>query len=146
MAQLAKLETQVPLKVSSDKFYTFYRDNLSRFTQLFPENVKSVEVVGGGEIKSGSVIHESYSIDGSPVMWTKFKVTFDDATKSIGFDFLGGDLLQLYKTFKAKMRVGAGHVNWSIEFEKANENVPNPAPYIGIITKFSKGLDAHLCK
>ncbi|KAJ4848329.1 hypothetical protein Tsubulata_003726 [Turnera subulata] len=145
MAQLAKVETKVPLKGSSDQFFTFFRNNIPNLHQMFPQNVQSVEVVGGGEVKTGSVLHAKYSLAGSPVMSAKIKIeALDDARKSMSVVVLEGDLFQLYKTFKVKMEVSAGQAKWSIEFEKANENAPHPSPYLDLITKVCKGLDAHL--
>lgn len=56
MAQIGKLEAQIEIKSSADKTYGFYKNNMNRLVQIFPQNFKSFEIVGGGdEIKTGSV-------------------------------------------------------------------------------------------
>lgn len=44
------------------------------------------------------------------------------------------------------MHKGAGSEEWTLEFEKANVNAPDPEEYADFAVKMSKGLDAYLCK
>lgn len=62
LAQLSKLERQIGIKSSPDKFYGFFRNNMPRFPQMFQSNIKSFEIVGGGELKSGSVTRWKYCL------------------------------------------------------------------------------------
>lgn len=55
MAQITKVEAQAEIKSSADKFYGFFKNNMSSFVQMFPQILKSFEVVGGGQIRTGSV-------------------------------------------------------------------------------------------
>lgn len=62
MAQITKVEAQAEIKSSADKFYGFFKNNMSSFVQMFPQILKSFEVVGGGQIRTGSVTKWSYDI------------------------------------------------------------------------------------
>ncbi|OAY57157.1 MLP-like protein 34 [Manihot esculenta] len=147
LAQLSKLERQIGIKSSPDKFYGFFRNNMPRFPQMFQSNIKSFEIVGGGELKSGSVTRWKYCLDGSPLMGAKVKLeAIDDARKTMIFDVVEGDVLKMYKSFKAKVEIGADYVKWSLEYEKANNNIPDPDVYLDMAAKLSKGIDAHLSK
>jgi hypothetical protein len=90
-------------------------------------------------------------VSGSP-MTAKVKIEdIDDGDMSMTFNVIQGDVLRFYKSFKAKLQVikvhkGAGSVEWTVEFEKANENSPDPEHYVDFAIKMSKGLDAYLCK
>ena len=62
---------------------------------------------------------------------------------------LEGDVLKLYKTFKAKLEIskagnGGSTVKWTLEVEKANANAPEPKLYADYAIKVSKGIDAYL--
>lgn len=75
----------------------------------------------------------------------------DDEDMTITFNVIQGDVLRFYKSFKEKLQVikmhgGVGSAEWTLEFEKANEDVPDPEQYMDFAVKMSRGLDAHLCK
>lgn len=91
------------------------------------------------------------SVLGSP-MTAKVKIEdIDDEDMSITFNVIQGDVLRFYKSFKVKLEVIKVHkvvssAEWTVEFEKANENAPDPEHYVDFAVKMSKGLDAYLCK
>lgn len=73
----------------------------------------------------------------------------DEENKSISFAVIEGDILKLYNSFKTKLEAienanGGDLVKWTIEFEKADENAPNPDLYVDFAIKMSRGLDAYL--
>ncbi|KAL6204985.1 hypothetical protein ACLB2K_022251 [Fragaria x ananassa] len=149
MAQIAKIESQAELKSSAAKFYGFFKSNMSSFVQMFPQIFKNFEVVGGGEIRTGSVTKWTYDL-GEGVIAAKIKIqALDDGDTSITFVILEGDVLKVYKSFKAKMQVtkagnGGSIVKWTLEFEKANSITPDPKIYAEYAIKVSKGIDAYL--
>ena len=51
MAQIAKVEAKVEIKSPADKFYGFFENNMNRLVQMFPEQIKSFELLEGEEIK-----------------------------------------------------------------------------------------------
>lgn len=64
MAKIAKLDAQVGIQTSPDKFFDFFKNNLHSLVQIFPQNVKHFEVLGGGGIKTGSVTNWKYNVTG----------------------------------------------------------------------------------
>lgn len=76
--------------------------------------------------------------------------TADDANKIVSYSVIDGDLAAFYKNFKASLQVipkGDGSlVKWSLEFEKAKEEVPDPNIILEIAVKTFKDLDAYLLK
>lgn len=56
--KLVHIETTVP----ADQLYGFFKNNLPRFVQLFPRNVKNIQVQGGGGIRPGCVILVKYDL------------------------------------------------------------------------------------
>ena len=68
----------------------------------------------------------------------------DDAAKIITFTILDGDLLQLYKSFKATLSVSDGLAKWSIEYEKATILSPPPQLYVPLAVTVCTLVDAYL--
>ncbi|KAB1211295.1 MLP-like protein 31 [Morella rubra] len=139
MAQLGKLQFKVDIKSPADKFFGFFKNNMTRLVQIFPENYKSVEILGGGvEIEEGSVVsfkyvleQQEYSDDCKNKGWR-----FRQRISSITFTVIEGDMLKLYKSVKANIQVtGSGSANWVIEYEKANDSAPDPEIYKDLAAK-----------
>ncbi|XP_062014123.1 MLP-like protein 34 [Rosa rugosa] len=128
-------EDQAEIKLAADKFYGFFKNKISSFFQMFPQILKSFEVVGEGEIRIGSVTKWAFNIlflpdlncfksenltksmllvnpTSSPcclapgVETTKLKIQeADDENTTITFIGLEGDILKGYKSFKEKLQV-----------------------------------------
>ncbi|KAF9592028.1 hypothetical protein IFM89_011611 [Coptis chinensis] len=78
-------------------------------------------------------------------------VAVDDKNGSITFEVMEGDpMLNSFKSFALRIHVtGNGErsfVKWSLEFEKANEDVPHPNLFLDLLAKVTKKLDAYLLK
>lgn len=76
----------------------------------------------------------------------------DEENKTVAYSVIDGELATFYKEFKATLVVtpkGDGDgavVKWSIEYEKASEEVPEPNIMQEFAVKTFNGLDAHLAK
>ena len=77
-------------------------------------------------------------------------VAIDEEKGSMTFDLIGGEVTNYYKSFKATITVEAqakAHthlVKWSLEYEKADENVPTPHSHLAFLVNFSRDVDAFL--
>ena len=95
---------------------------------------------------------DSLSLRAGSPMTAKVRVSsIDDENRSLTMDILEGDVLKIYKSFKAKIQFndvdnGKSKVIWALEYEKATENAPEPDHYVNFAVKMSKGLDAELRK
>lgn len=91
-----------------------------------------------------------YTSTGIPlVTFSKEKIEIaDDANKIVSYSVIDGDLVGFYKNFKATLQVipkgDGGLVKWSLEFEKAKEEVPDPDLVLEFAVKTFKDLDAYL--
>ncbi|RZC58191.1 hypothetical protein C5167_005491 [Papaver somniferum] len=78
---------------------------------------------------------------------------FDKENKSITYEMLEGEIMNYYKAISAKLDVipkqcAAGNrslVKWSLEFEKVNDDIPNPTAYIDLLQYITKELSSQLC-
>lgn len=59
---ITKLDAQVGITSSADKFFVFLKNNMHNLVQMFPQNIKSFQVLGGGPIKTGSVTYWKYNV------------------------------------------------------------------------------------
>ena len=84
----------------------------------------------------------------------------DDENKVVSYSVVDGELVDFYKNFKITLQVapakaapegeaeaGAGAVvNWAMEFDKANDQVPDPDVIKETATKTFHDLDDYLLK
>ncbi|RZC55027.1 hypothetical protein C5167_013884 [Papaver somniferum] len=74
----------------------------------------------------------------------------NDESKSIAWNFYGGAMMDHYNSFGFTLvsvtpkGEGCCSVKWSVEFEKANENVPTPNAYVNLLDKITRELPAKL--
>ncbi|XP_023524704.1 MLP-like protein 34 [Cucurbita pepo subsp. pepo] len=149
MAQISQVSADVKIQSSADKFYAFFRHKMHHLPQIFSKNLHSFEFLEGNDFTPGSLMHWSYDIVGPAKMKAKV-ADVDEENKSITYEAVEGDILSQYTLLRSKFRAyddvenGGAIVNWSFEFEKANENIPSPEAYLEFVSKISIGLDAYL--
>ncbi|XP_022143318.1 LOW QUALITY PROTEIN: major latex protein 149-like [Momordica charantia] len=150
MAQISIISEQVQLKCSGLKFYETYIKKIGSLHQMFPENLKSYEIVEGNGFTNGIISHWKY--DFGSLTEAKLRLVMDEPNKSITLEFLEGDLFRDFEVFKVKVEVsdggshGMSSVKWCVEFVKTNEDVPPPHNYLQFGLKLCKALDAYISK
>lgn len=74
----------------------------------------------------------------------------DEETKSLSYTVIDGELATLFKTFVASLQVfpkdNGSSAKWSLEFEKASDEVPDPDLTLELAVKTFNDLDAYLLK
>ncbi|KAG6581211.1 Major latex protein 146, partial [Cucurbita argyrosperma subsp. sororia] len=150
MSQIESIWGKVQLKSSPERFFGFFRNHMGDLVHMFPDHFQSFHFVEGQNFDDGSVVHWKYHL-GIPEA-VKLKMKNRDEARTIIYEVLEGDALKHYKVFRAKLetvsgglnKVGGSFAKWTIEYEKAHENVPSPEAYMELALKVSKGLDAYL--
>ncbi|XP_015901577.1 MLP-like protein 423 [Ziziphus jujuba] len=131
MGSSGKLEVEIEVKASADKFWECIRDSTNLFPKALSHDYKSIDVLEGDGKAPGSIRLITYA-EGSPLVKVdKERIdAVDEANKAVSYSVIEGDLVKYYKNFKAFLAVtpkGEGSlVKWACEFEKASEDVPNP--------------------
>ncbi|PIA46406.1 hypothetical protein AQUCO_01500148v1 [Aquilegia coerulea] len=148
---MGKLEFELEVKSSVDKFWGGMKDTTVIFPKIFPNRFKSIEVIEGDGVNVGTVRLVKYSDDTPVITFAKEKVELlDDVNKILGYSVIDGELMTHYKTLKGKVEVvpkGEGSlVKWSMEFEKASDEVPDPVLIQEYAAKAFTELDAYLLK
>ncbi|XAR48047.1 hypothetical protein NMG60_11030748 [Bertholletia excelsa] len=144
-----KLDVEVEIKASADKFWHSIRDSTTLFPRLLPHQYKSIEVLEGDGKSVGSVRLVHFAEDSPIVKVAKEKIeAIDEASKTLAYSVIDGDLLKYYKNFKAHLFVsakgGASLVKWECHFEKASEDVPDPDVIRDFAVKTFHDLEAAL--
>lgn len=57
-----KLNVHVDTTVPAEQLYGFFKSNMPRFVQLFPRNIKNVQIQGGGGVRTGCVMIWKYDL------------------------------------------------------------------------------------
>ncbi|WVZ10439.1 hypothetical protein V8G54_014969 [Vigna mungo] len=145
-AEMCVLEERVELKSSAEKFFMFLKSQ----NQQIPSNVHSeklhaVEIHEGEWNTPGSVKLWKYNIEGKEEIF-KERVIIDEVKKKITYVAVGGNALELYKSYKAIVQVEKGILKLRIEYEKLNEHIPPPNKYQQFIINIVKDIDANLVK
>ncbi|OVA16280.1 Bet v I domain [Macleaya cordata] len=148
---MGKIEVEVEVKSSADKFWEAITDSAVLFPKIFPEQYKSIEILEGDGKSVGSIRLLTYGEAIPIVTFAKEKIEVaDEANKSLAYSVIDGELATLFKIFKASLQVvpkGDGSsVKWSLEFEKASEEVPDPDLTLELAVKTFNDLDAYLLK
>ncbi|XP_073009982.1 MLP-like protein 423 [Typha latifolia] len=147
----SKIEVEVEVKSSADKFWGAISDSKDLFPKIFPEQYKSIEIIEGDGKSPGSIRLIKFA-EGVPIVtFSKEKLeAADEENKLVVYSVIDGELANFYKTFKATLQVvskGEGcTVKWSLEFDKASDEVPEPDLIKETAVKTFTDLDAYLLK
>ncbi|KAM0912134.1 hypothetical protein ACQ4PT_013008 [Festuca glaucescens] len=150
----SKVELVVEVKSSADKLWTALRDSTELFPKIFPEQYKSIETVEGDGKSAGTVRLLKYA-EGVPlVTFAREKVEVaDDEKKVVSYSVVDGELVSFYTNFRVTVQVtpstkeGAGAVvSWTMNFDKASEQVPEPDVIKETADMTFHGLDEYLLK
>ncbi|KAJ8773825.1 hypothetical protein K2173_008288 [Erythroxylum novogranatense] len=151
MACSGKLDVEVEIKSSADKFWQCIRDSTTVFPKAFPEAYKSIEVLEGDGKAVGSVRLITYS-EGSPLVHvSKERIDLvDETNRVVDYSVIDGDLQKYYKTFKCHIVVGPKEdgclVKWSCEYEKASEDIAVPHVIKDFVVKNFQAVDELIMK
>ncbi|XP_075515997.1 MLP-like protein 423 [Primulina tabacum] len=146
MASTFALEAE--LKSKPQKIWECINDFTNLFPKIFPQVFESVVALEGDGNSPGSVRKITYA-QGVPLTPITQKIeSVDEENKKMTYSVVDGDILKLYKSFRATLAVSAKGdgtlVIYSGEYEKRNEQVQDPDEFTGIIIKALHRLDDYL--
>lgn len=153
----SKAELVVEVKSPADKLWAALRDSTELFPKIFPEQYESIETVEGDGKSAGTVRLLKYTGAVPMLTFAKEKLELaDDENKVVSYSVVDGELVNFYKNFKITLKVapaakeaeagGGAVVNWTMEFDKASDQVPDPDVIKETATKTFHDLDDYLLK
>ncbi|GMI75178.1 hypothetical protein like AT5G28000 [Hibiscus trionum] len=137
------------MKSSADKFFDVFKNKPYLMPKLSNQAVTDIKLLQGNWNCEGSFRLWHIVIDGGKTESLKEMLEkVDDTNRTLVYKVVGGEILDAYKTWKSILNVmpmGEGSlVKWTLEFEKQNENIPDPVKYADFLTAWSKNVDAYL--
>ncbi|XP_017970708.1 PREDICTED: MLP-like protein 328 [Theobroma cacao] len=150
MALTGKLEADVELKAPADKFFNIIRSETHQIPNAASDKVHNVEVHEGDWEADGSVKLWKYTVEGKDEIF-KEKITVDEANKSVTLVALEAHVMEEFKSYKivfgvTPMSDQSSVVKITLDYEKLNENIPDPNQYLQFLMNVIKDIDAHLLK
>ncbi|GLT78418.1 hypothetical protein SLA2020_499550 [Shorea laevis] len=145
-----KLQYDVEYKVPADKVYEFWSCNFSDVQKACPKIINNIELVQGCWGNEGSIHVMTYTIDGKTETCEEMVEAVDYKKKFISFKVIGGNLLDYYRCVKfilgqvSPKADGGSLASWTLEYEKLDENVPDPIALRDEAVHFNKAISAYL--
>ena len=86
-------------------------------------------------------------LDGKKNAAKEIVEAIDEENKMVKFKVIEGDFLKSYKSIAFTVHIdtkGANdQVNWTIEYEKLNPNIPEPYTEMEFLRQLTKDIEAH---
>ncbi|KAI3853825.1 hypothetical protein MKX03_022500 [Papaver bracteatum] len=157
MAQIHMHEFEFKAKCCAEKLYALMTRDAPKIPKYVPKIVHRVQVLpADGEVLVGSIFIWDYVQGDTPsAVTTKEKITaVDHKNKSITYTVFEGYLINDYPSFAFNLTItplqrDANYkclVKYSVKYEKANADVPDPTHLMKLLEDFSKELDTNLLK
>ncbi|CAI9296923.1 unnamed protein product [Lactuca saligna] len=151
MGLCGKRVAQVDIKCNADVFLGLFRYRPNNLSKIAPDHILGCQLVEGEWGAIGSKVIWNYKIDGKLLSSKQVLEAADEKNKSITYTPLEGDaMLQIYKSLKAHIHFTENgennFVTWTLEYEKINEDVPDPDALIDLAYKVTKVVELHLLK
>ncbi|XP_057960807.1 MLP-like protein 43 [Malania oleifera] len=141
-----KLEVEAEIKSPADKFYNIFRRQMHHLPNC-SARVHNINLHQGGWETEGSIKQWTYVADGK-VETAKEKVVVDEKNRMVTLVVVEGDPLKYYKAYSVILKVipkGEGGIaKWTLEYEKLNEDAPDPHAYLDLALNITRDLDASL--
>ncbi|RZC92811.1 hypothetical protein C5167_028065 [Papaver somniferum] len=157
MSQIHKLEVEYKAKCPAEKLYTMLTRDAPKLPNYASQTINKCQVLpGDGEVRLGSIFVWDYVQGDKPsAVITKVKITaVDHKNMSLTYTVFEGHLTDDYPSFAnilaitPTQRNGNNNflVKWSVEYEKANEDIPDPTYFMKMLEDFTKELNTNLLK
>ncbi|OVA01143.1 Bet v I domain [Macleaya cordata] len=153
-SNIEKLEVQVEVQCSADKFYRMFKHDVKEIPKNFPHLYEHVEVLEGDGVSAGSVKLWKYILEGKSLYAKERMKVVDDEKRMITHSIFEGEVMKDYKFFdvtfivtpKGRQHSDGSVVTWHVEYEKANEDAPTPSNYMDFVVWLTNDLNSHLHK
>ncbi|XP_059305357.1 kirola-like [Lycium ferocissimum] len=147
MGLKGKLISQTEIKGCKDLFHEMFRHKPHNIPNVTPKLIQAVNLHEGDWGTVGSVINWNYTLDGKEEVVKAVVEDIDEEKRLVTFRALEGHVIEQYNAFKATVHIeNEGENNlvlWTVEYEKQNEDVPEPLSYLQLYLNMTKDIDAH---
>ncbi|XP_052206236.1 kirola-like [Diospyros lotus] len=145
-----KLVRQVPIKSDGDVFHEILKERPHHISNMSPAHIQGCALHEGDWGKVGSVTFWSYTHDGKEKVAKAMTEAVDEASKSVTYKVIEGDLMQLYKSFVITVHGDTRGMNnlvtWTFQYEKLNDACGDPNSLMDLCVNVTKDIEAHHLK
>ncbi|KAG5581294.1 hypothetical protein H5410_051921 [Solanum commersonii] len=142
MSLKGKLIAQIEMKCAGDLLHEHFKSNPHQTATMSPDRVTNFTLHDGQLGKTNSVISWKYILGGKE-RHAKQVFHIDDAEKSITYNFIEGDMNELYNSMTLTLTLKNNWITWTIMYEKLNENIPEPLDFMEFIIGLTKDIATH---
>ncbi|XP_074309767.1 MLP-like protein 31 [Silene latifolia] len=153
MAKIQKMDGKVELNCSAEKVFETLRANQPNVSQLCSDAVPGVTLHQGDWHCAGSTFKWDLNMGGKPTYVVERTDAIDVENMKITRSIIDGELLTHYKSLKTHFQPipkGNGKscvMTYSLEYEKIDENAPEPHEFYnfchGVFKKLGHQLSTH---
>ncbi|KAK3023807.1 hypothetical protein RJ639_043473 [Escallonia herrerae] len=147
MGLIGKMVRQTNVKFDGDVFHKIFTHRPHQMSTISPDNVKAVNLQEGGWGSTGSIIVVNFVHDGKQKVAEEIIEAVDEEKQSVTYKVIGGDLMELYKTFRITVHVDTkgedNLVTWTFEYEKLNAGTEDPDTLMDFCLNVTKDIETH---
>ncbi|KAK2978676.1 hypothetical protein RJ640_013869 [Escallonia rubra] len=111
-----------------------------------PDNIALITIQYCMSLKMGKFSFDWHTY-GKAEVSKQIIEAIDMEKKTVVYKLIGGDAMELYKSFTAILHVDTKSENnlvrWTFEYEKMNEGIQDPTNYMDFLVKVTKDIETH---
>ncbi|KAE8732896.1 hypothetical protein F3Y22_tig00001695pilonHSYRG00042 [Hibiscus syriacus] len=160
MAQIRKMDCQVEVKSSAEKIFDAFNTKAHLMPKMSSRLISDIKLLEGEWNSPGSVrlwhyvvagdkqLQENVDEKNSTIVAKELRESVDEKNRTMVYKLLDGEIKNSYNSWKTILSVtpkGEGSlVKWTFEYEKKNDDVPEPVEYCDFHTAWAKDVDDYL--
>ncbi|XP_023522539.1 MLP-like protein 43 isoform X1 [Cucurbita pepo subsp. pepo] len=148
MALYGKLETDVEIRASAEKFHEIIHQRPHHMSNICSDKIQGVELHAGEWGKVGTILYWRYVHDGKNCVVKSVIEEVDEKNNSFTWKVLEGDLLKGYKSFRIKIqsipKEKGSVIHCGLEYEKLHKGIPDSHTFLQLCVDVAKDIDAYL--
>ncbi|KAG8382757.1 hypothetical protein BUALT_Bualt05G0110500 [Buddleja alternifolia] len=146
MGLKGKLVSTTSIKSDGFVFHNLFKEP-HHLSKICPDTIESVDLHSGQWGAVGAVTIWNFTMGGKKSVSIEMIEAIDEQNKSITYKVVEGDLADVYKSLKYIIKVDTNGednlVTWTLEYEKKNENVPDPCALMDVCVNVTKDIERH---
>ncbi|KAL3372939.1 hypothetical protein AABB24_005127 [Solanum stoloniferum] len=146
MGVKGKLIASKEVKCGEHLIHDLFLTNSHHIPYISPSKINRIDINEGEIGKIGTIMNCRYNEDGQEKIVKYVIEAIDHHKNSISRKVIEGDLLEFYSSFTFVSYCQHQWATWTIEYEKKNEDTPEPLIFLGFILDMTKDIEAHLLK
>ncbi|XP_023528499.1 MLP-like protein 43 [Cucurbita pepo subsp. pepo] len=148
MTLYRKLETDVEIKASAQKFHEIINRKPHHVSNASSDKIRSCELHEGEWGKVGTILYWHYVHDEKDCVAKSVTEDVDEENNSLTWNVVEGDHLKHNKSFKIKIQCipkdKGSVIRFTLEYEKLHEKNPDSHSFLQLCVDIAKDIDAYL--